>query len=92
MSAFPNYRGFVKELVETLLDNNRTVFRSELVKALSEEMLAKFAELKEENSALKERISSLETGLTDKLDTITSELAALRKQVSSVLSLVRMDS
>ena len=50
--------------------------------ALSAEMRAKFEDLKGENNALKERILLLESGLSKKLDSLSSELKELKKQVS----------
>ena len=50
--------------------------------ALSAEMRAKFEDLKGENNALKERILLLESGLSKKLDSLSSELQELKKQVS----------
>ena len=44
-------------------------------------MLAKFEELSKENSALKDRISALESGLSEKINALGTELQELKKQV-----------
>lgn len=57
------------------------LIRSELISALSAEMRAKFEELRGENTALKDRITLLESGLSRKIDSLSSELEELKKRV-----------
>lgn len=63
-----------------------TIFRQEALKALSEDLLEKFKNLEEENSALKSKVGELETLINSKIEDITTELGLLKEKVGGVIS------